>query len=612
MGIWLEQRPNHATHSREPFVPAVIAAISLAQRQLGYEPVTSDCVYGKETTLRCRQAYAPYKILNVVFVLVAGVGVFFLCRWFSEARWLPHVAFLLVTQSLLGMGWADGSSDRFVTEAPAAALMVTVSCLAVLMQVRRRVLYSALLGLALAALVLTKIIFLYFWPFLVAGLIVADLAQRTCGRRTVLLASVFLVAHFLPVGSWMARNFIVHDNFSVIDSGASKTTGTLSLRMAYNTMRDDEFAAGFWYYLPYKFNISMPKRSWERFQKEDANGFRNMGFQIQSTLRASEKENLITRMLLAKPWRHLRNSALMGWRGLFVQNRLGYESSSPYIRLLEPRSLPDELRPTLPEMIARHYHKAGREVYVVWFRKLGTAGNYGEAALKTFLNLETVTELADATLYRVPRPDNFAVGVRVSEFLGSGSATPARWSRPSGMHYHFRNAALYSLVLTNRSYLPDMDVHVALPRLAEIWGLESWPRWRWRFTRFFATLVNLVGAFALVAMPLWFWFGHRRRIEAVFVVFPALYMHTVYAMVSHFIPRYAEPEVPLRILATLLLFWLAVSSLRGWSERRLKGRRKILGSCTARAFRLVSPKADVEPVGPHRARSVTSLSNSAA
>ena len=89
MGIELGQEPNRPGHYREPFVPAVLAAVTLAQRALGYEPVADSCVdwHSEQVkTFQCRSAYAPYKILNVVFVLVAGVGVFFLSRWYAEVR----------------------------------------------------------------------------------------------------------------------------------------------------------------------------------------------------------------------------------------------------------------------------------------------------------------------------------------------------------------------------------------------------------------------------------------------------------------------------------------------------------------------------------------------
>ncbi len=711
MGIRLGQEPNRLDHYREPFVPAVIAAVTLAQRALGYEPVAGSCV-GRHSerakTFQCRSAYAPYKILNVVFLLVAGVGVFFLCWWYTETRWLPHVAFLLVTQSLLGLE----TFDRFLTEAPATALMVLVSCLSVLTLVRRRVLYSALLGLVLATLVLTKIVFLYFWPFVVAGLVASDLLQRTLGRHTMVLVGVFLIAHFLPTYGWMARNFVLFDDFSVVNMDAGRAKRVLLLRTMYNSMRDDEFAAGFWYYTPYKLDLGVPKHSYERLQIRNANSFRQMG---KRSLNPNTPESEILRAkMLAGPWQHLKISTLMAWRGLFVQQRLGYGRRSLHIRGFTPKSLPRELLPAAMAVISNKAH-------VVWFRERETVYSYGEADLKELLNLETVAEFSDATLYRMPPPvyrmpppddsvkrvtrltplpamsavvgdcedwtseqffasatveevvtcldaganpnarnntggtalhlaarfnpsgvvigalidagadlhlrDNpgraplhlaawqnpsVAVikalidagadpnvpndrgltplflaaqansqavvealldagalpdagqesGAKVSEFWGTAGADAAQWSKPTGILYHFRELPLSSVVLSN--HVPSLPpLEVAVPsRLVDVWGLDSWPRWEWRFGPLSSTLVNLVGFLALLVVPPWFWFGRRRRIEVVFVVLPALYLHAVYAVASHFIPRYAQPEVPLRIWATLLLLCLMASSVR--------------------------------------------------
>ena len=557
MGIQLGQEPSRAGHHREPFVPAVIAAVTLAQRALGYEPVAGRCVdWQRVDTFQCRSAYAPYKILNVVFVLVAGVGVFFLCRWYAGVRWLPYVAFLLVTQSLIGL-WGF---DRFFTEVPAAALVVVVSCLSALTLVRRRVLYSALLGLALAALVLTKIVFLYFWPFVVAGVVASDLLQRTLGRRTMLLVGVFLMVHFLPTGGWMVRNFVLFDEFSVVDSW--RTTSVLTLRAAYNTMRDDEFAAGFWYYTPYKLDLGVPKHSYERLVTRNANGFRQMGRRAKKRLdyrRKTQENELLRARIFAEPWRHLKISTLMAWRGVFVHERLGRKQAR--IPLLARWPLPRELSPGLRET-ALNVYKKGREVYVVWFREHKTAVGYSEAEMKELLNLETVAKLSDATLYRVPPPDDFAVrGTRVSEFLDPAGANAAHWSKPSGMLHYFLESPLRSMVWSN--HVPSLPrLYVAAPRLADVWGLDSWPRWEWWFGPLSSTVVNLVGFLALLVVPLWFWFGRRRRIEVVFVVLPALYLHGVYAVASHFSLRYPEPEVPLRIWATLLLVCLVVSSVR--------------------------------------------------
>ena len=70
-----------------------------------------------------------------------------------------------------------------------------------------------------------------------------------------------------------------------------------------------------------------------------------------------------------------------------------------------------------------------------------------------------------------------------------------------------------------------------------------------------STIFNLTGSLALIVAPLGFWF-FRGRFEVVIVTLPALYSHGVYAVASHFIPRYAQPEIPLRVVATMLLLSL--------------------------------------------------------
>ena len=599
MGIGLGRKPTR--HGSEPFVPAVIAAVTLAQRALGYEPVADSCVdwhSERVETFQCRSAYAPYKILNVVFVLVAGIGVFFLCRWYAEVRWLPYFAFLLVTQSLVsgeGGMFDEGAvgDDTFYTEVPAAALLVMISCLSVLTLVRRRVLYSALLGLALAALVLTKVVFLYFWPFVVAGLIASDLLQRTIGWRTMLLVGVFLIVHFLPVGGWMVRNFVLFNEFSMVES--TRVVLTLTRRSVYNTMRDDEFAAGFWSYTPYKIDFGIPKHSWERFDIQNGDGFlltgkrenKRRNLSNWSRRKTQEREMAIAR-IFAEPWHHIKISTLLAWRSLFVQERLGHGRAQ--IELLRPWRLPRELSPGLEETAfdALDAHRRGKEAYIVWFREHKTAVGYSEAELKAFLNLETVAELADATLYRVPPDDGFVKrGVEVSEFLDTAGASAGHWADPSGMLQYFRESPRVSMVWSN--HVPSLPkLYIAAPRLADVWGLDSWPRWGWQFDPLSKTLVNLVGFLALLAVPLWFWFGRRsRRIEIVFVMLPALYLHAVYAAASHFEPRYAEPEIPLRILAVLLLVCLIASS-----RRRLGGRA---------AERRVPAKRASPPAAPYAA-----------
>ncbi|MFW5654879.1 MAG: glycosyltransferase family 39 protein [Roseicyclus sp.] len=66
------------------------------------------------------------------------------------------------------------------------------------------------------------------------------------------------------------------------------------------------------------------------------------------------------------------------------------------------------------------------------------------------------------------------------------------------------------------------------------------------------TWVNIAGAAALLLAPILGALAWRSWLPFL-VCLPALYLHGIYALVSHFIPRYALPELPLRYAALAIL-----------------------------------------------------------
>ena len=430
-GQYREYPTQVGYHKREPFMPAVIAIVDLTRRALGHAPLPSQCLHFPYP--ECWPKHAPYKVVQVVFLLLAAVGSFLLVLWFTGVKLLAYTSFFLVAKS---SGLLYGHDD-FYTEIAAAALMVTTSVLSLLALNKRRWRYSALLGLSLTALVLTKVVFAWLWVFIALAFVVSDLLERRFRRSTALLVSVFLAVHFATVGAYMARNFVTSGDFSLVERRSGQVW---SLRVAYNEMRDDEFAAGFWYYLPMiseseLVNRGIPRAAFERFLSENEAGFRTTGDrkylsrlrhdEWESGRREIEREieNDAKAQFLANPWQHLKVSLLLAWRGVFAEYGLG------------------------------HIHA------------------------------------------------------------------------------------------------------VRAQRLADRWGFAAWPRWSQGFSGGTSTIVNLTGSLALIAAPLGFWF-FRGRFEAMLVTLPALYSHGVYAVASHFLPRFAQPEIPLRVVATMLLLSL--------------------------------------------------------
>ena len=445
-------------HRREPFGPSLVAVADLAAAAIGRGAVPAECVSDETVSRRdyCRQAYASYRALNLALLLAGALGVFWLVFRLTGVRVLAYLGFLMTAQSAALLA----SADSFLTEVHAATLMVAVAALSWTTATSRRPSHAALLGLALAALVLTKVIFAYLWIPVALMLAAADWLRSRLDWTTAGLVGVLFVAHAIPVGGWMVRNYLTTDDFSIIEA---RSAAVLGYRSSFNTMRHDEWAAGFAYYLPLtRANLQsagIPEESFERFDADSETGFRQIDRRRRYPRRRSQlwtddnpaivgldelgqrrwvndtmADEAIAR-LLADPGQHLKVSLLLAWRGVFTEEGLGFLSN----------------------------------------------------------------------------PLN--------------------------------------------------------QRLADIAGWNDWARWRRAYGPISASFFNLVSFLALIAVPLWLWRG-RGQFEAILVFLPALYGHGAYAMASRFLPRFAEPQIPLRVTALMILLYLAWSSLRTARGRR--------------------------------------------
>ena len=444
-----QRRPGQVgDHWVEPFSPSLVAVADLAAGALGRGAVPSECV-SESVSLKdsCRQAYVPYRALNLVLLLAGALGVFWLVFRLTGLRVLAYPGFLMTAQSATLLGRAD----TFLTEVPAAALIVAVAALSWTTATARRPLYAALLGLALAALALTKVVFVYLWIPIALMFVAADWLRRRVDWTTAALIGVLFTSQAIPVGGWMARNYLTSGDFSIVEA---RSANVLGFRASLNTMRHDEWVAGFAYYLPLtRANLQsagIPKKSFERFE---FNGwFRRTSRWHDARRRAQlwtdDNPALVgldelgqrrwvndtmadeaVALLVADPVQHLKVALLLAWRGVFTESGLGFPGDP-----------------------------------------------------------------------------------------------------------------------MNR-------------RLADLAGWNDWRRWHRPFGPAGATLVNLTGFLALIVVPLWLWVG-RGQFEATLVFLPALYAHGAYAMASIFLPRYAVPQIPLRVTATMVLLYLSWTSLR--------------------------------------------------
>ena len=450
-------------HSREPFPPFLIAVTDLASDALGFGAVPMECVNDDTETIRsqpCQRQYVPYRAINLALLVLGAVGVFWLVLRLTRNRTLACLGFLMTAQSAALLA----SAGSFYTEVHAASLMVAVGALSAVTTTTRRLAHAALLGLALAALVLTKVIFIYLWIPIALALAAADLLRRRLDWTTAGLVGVMLIAHGIPIASWMTRNYLASGDFSIVEA---RSGDVLPRRVSLNTMRHDEWVAGFAYYLPPTgaswWLEGTPGESFERFERFHAHGFRATAVR-----------------LMRKRRNELREEGSAALTGLGEQEKRRWMEDTLAVEA-RARFLADPMQ----------HFKVG--LLLAWR------------------------------------------GVFAEEGLG---------------------------------FLSDPLTQ----RLANIHGYPAWPRWRRAYGATAATLVNLIGFLALLVAPLWFWLG-RGRVEAVLVCLPALYAHGAYTMASQFVPRFALPQIPLRVTATMLLLFLAWSSLHRFIRPIARGGR---------------------------------------
>ena len=450
-GVYQRSPGQDGEYQREPLGPSLIGITDLVAEHFGLG-VPLECVSGRMIRSEpCRMRYAPYRTVNLVLLLAGALGVFWLVLRLTGQRLLAYPGFLIAAQSATLLA----SADSFYTEIHAATLMVAVGALSWITIATQRLVYAALLGLALSALVLTKVVFAYLWIPIALTLAMGDLLRRRIEWTTAGLVGAMLVAQGIPVVGWMARNYLAAEDFSIV--AAWRSADVLNQRAHLNRMRHDEWLAGFAYYLPRALAdrslTDVPRESFERFDGERSEGFRQVALASfgNRLVELSRDENPalagldeldrlrwlndlvageMRRHLLVDPVRHLKVSLLLAWRGVFVEEGLGF--------------------------------------------------------------------LTDPILNQ---------------------------------------------------------------RFADLRRLAGWPRWRWTYGATAETLVNLIGFLALCVVPLWFWLG-RGRLDVVLIFLPALYAHGAYAVSSHFLPRYAAPEILLRVTATMLLLFLVWSSLQ--------------------------------------------------
>ncbi|HEX2486945.1 MAG TPA: hypothetical protein VHQ66_16685 [Myxococcota bacterium] len=270
-----EPRP---TWRREPLYPALLAVYLAAAT----DPAVHDLECLSRGAPPCRPLLRGLKRVNVAIFLALAAASFWAAREVLGPGLLAWAAFAAVVAN--GVFW--GLLDDLRTETAAAlALVVASTFLHRIARGSRRARDVAGAGVAFGLLILTKAIFLYVLPALLA--LAGWLALRPAGRAAALRLCAAAALAFGVAGAWMARNAFHGGRFVVAEDRA-----VLAIRAEYDTMTWREWRAAWLYYarelgpVGRRLERDFAPADWERLRRDHPDGFylrakRNVGAAAQ-------------------------------------------------------------------------------------------------------------------------------------------------------------------------------------------------------------------------------------------------------------------------------------------------------------------------------------------
>lgn len=178
---------------------------------------------------------------NAAFIALSGAVAFFIVLRLSGRLFAGYVS---ASHIWLNMHMAKGRqyavSDHF------SLLLMVLCCGAVVWALGKRHPAAWLApGVALAALSLTKAVFLYLVAPAVLIALVAGLLGGAKRRRFLASVVVFAIAYAVPVGGWMARNHSLEGSYSI---SMGRTATALNVRAVLNEMTPKQYLAAFVYW----------------------------------------------------------------------------------------------------------------------------------------------------------------------------------------------------------------------------------------------------------------------------------------------------------------------------------------------------------------------------
>lgn len=317
------------------------------------------------------------KKINIWLVLLTLIGLFFLAQNLFQSFLTPNWYFPLAYITLL-LSYACMHIihvDFFITEIHGALLIVWFSLAWLRSLQTHQLKYSALAGVLLGLLILTKAAFLYISTVvLIITLLVFFLQNKP--KRIILNHIVLIFMTIILVLPWMYRNYELLGKFEVAGRGSV----VLMTRAYKSQMTDEEFKGAFYAYAPASLKRVMKNITGFNYRDRELGGRLQRFYRaythdeicrdlykencaIAYYYQASIRYNTIMRdyakkfpkdskkantmgekaaksyainMIKNNLWGHLRSSLVFAWRGAWPCNTVDGRWYDSYRKFVQP------------------------------------------------------------------------------------------------------------------------------------------------------------------------------------------------------------------------------------------------------------------------------------
>jgi hypothetical protein len=318
--------PPTPTAYREPMFPLFLAGMTALVPSLRDAPPT--CFF-HDPEPDCKPLYGALRTANSLFITGSALLVFALARGLGATPVQALTTFALLAFNFEAAKWRSQILSDYM-----AMTLVALVCLGALALARRpTVLRAAATGLAIAALVLTKAIFLYALPLAAAAAVIGLARKR--GRHAFAALAFFLAAG-IPTAAWMVRTDAAVGSPAITTGRAGIA---LQARLIYDEATPQELAAMFVWYVRASGNgwarALFPESATARLTIDNPEGFAIRGHELfpervaalaKTGVSTEAAERQVERELLRGlaanlPW-HLLVSLPLAYRGLFLDEFL--------------------------------------------------------------------------------------------------------------------------------------------------------------------------------------------------------------------------------------------------------------------------------------------------